>query len=261
MLHELVPLPDPAVKIEFVDARQGADIEHELVAPRRTVLEGKVGSSVTPKSQLSREPRKGDQRPEGAVMVPVVPDEHIGGRSLRGGSLERGVCVDHAHGRFPAGIGNAPLPDAPVVVRDVRKQPRNGVVGVAAFIHVVRTRLVGIVSPDQFELAVGLIAPPHILEYKDVPVAVEQLRRPEPLVIFLRTVGRDGVRRTLEQDGVGSGRIFGRVDDRELLRSVAHGNSVLSLAVVILEAEVPSPSGGAGSQAQCKCEQQDRDRI
>ena len=71
-------------------------------------------------------------------MVEVVAGEPIVDRRLRADGLQGRVGVDHAAVGVKAGIGNAPLADFAVVILDVLDQPVDGVVGIGAFVEILR---------------------------------------------------------------------------------------------------------------------------
>ena len=52
---------------------------------------------------------------EGAVVVEVVSQEHVGGRSLLGDRLQRGVRFEHRHHGQPAAVGNSQQPTRPLL--------------------------------------------------------------------------------------------------------------------------------------------------
>ena len=98
------------------------------------------------------------------------------GRLGRGG-LERGMRVDHAGGGVEAGIGDAPHADLAVVVGDVLDQPLDGVVGVGAFVGVLRAALDGAVRRHVDELAFGHVAAADVLVDEDVTPLCRTARR------------------------------------------------------------------------------------
>ena len=170
-------------------------------------------------------------------MVPVVADEHVRRRGLRGGGDERRVRVDHPHHRLPAGVGDPPLSHASVVVVDVREQPLDrvpvvrdlvGIGGAAGF----RGR-----RADDLELALRPELSAHILEGEDVPGAVELPRRPERVPVLAGFVGADGIGRAEEEDGILARAVPRFVDERVEFDPVPHRDHVLRF-LVVLEQEI-----------------------
>ncbi len=75
--------------------------------------------------------------------------------------------IDHSHDRLPSRVGDSPLPDTAVIVGDVLDEPFNGVVGVAAFVGVLRAAFSSFVRLHHDEIAFRFKLPPHVLVDED----------------------------------------------------------------------------------------------
>ena len=161
---EIVPGGKPTVKVKPVDVRQGAQIQVPVVSV--VAIECKVCIGF-----LRGFEQRGVFEPvakaEGAVVVKIVPEKHVGGRGAFNGSLERGVRIHQRHHHRPSQVRNAEHPYAAVVVRQVFHQPINRVVGVRAFVYRLPIAAVARRALHD-ELAFGLEASAQILEHHNV---------------------------------------------------------------------------------------------
>src|SRR5581483_1580397 len=166
MVNEIVPGGNLAFEIFLIGIGQRAETEIPLVSVVAVELEIGVGFLG---GLQQRGVFKTVAQAEGAVVMEVVAEEHVGGRGLLGNSLKRRMGVDQRHGRRPAGIGDAPHADAPIVVGNILEQPLNGVVGVGALIRALgiggrARRALHDECPLRFESAA------QVLEDEDVAV-------------------------------------------------------------------------------------------
>ena len=100
---------------------------------------------------------------ESAIVVKVVADEHVVDRGGRRRALERWMVRDHTRDAVEATVAVASDPNIAVVVRHVVDQPFNRVVCVATLVHVMLAALLINVWRHMAELALGAVAPTHIL--------------------------------------------------------------------------------------------------
>ena len=159
--------------------------------------------------------------PEGAVVVKVVADEHVGRRGLLGNRLQRRVGLEQRHGGRPAGIGNAVDAHAAVIVGGVLQQPLDGVIGVGAFVDGLWIALVSW-GALHHEPAFRFEAAAQVLEDEDITVGNELIEIPgfhKGLFVF-----RDAVRRANHQKGQESGCVLGAEDHGLQAHAVAHWN-------------------------------------
>ncbi len=159
-------------------------------------------------------------QPEGAVVVEIVADVHIGGRSLRANGLDGRVRIDHGLGGQPAVVGNAVEAGPPVVAGHVLEQPSDGIVGVRGFVDRLRVAvLAGRALHD--ECAFGSEPAADVLKDEDVAVG-------HKLAVGLAHQGLgelgDAVGRSLDQERQRAGRGLRLEDDRVELHAVAHGD-------------------------------------
>jgi hypothetical protein len=147
------------------------------------------------------------------------------------------VGIHHPHRRLPAGVGDPPHSDASVVARNGFEQPLDGVVGVAALVHVLGGTLRRPERTQDLELALGAELPADILEDEDVAVAIELLGGAKYAPVLVRLVGANGVRRAKEHDRVRARGVARLVDDREQLHAIAHGDHVVAFDVVLFDIE------------------------
>ena len=214
---------------EEVVARLGAVVERAL--PR---IGGRIGGRIAP-ARVSGEPGEGVHDPERAVVVPIVPNEHVRWGSLRRRRGERRMRVDHPHDGLPARVRDSPLPHPAVVALQAGERPFDGVVVVGALVDRGGPfRLLGQWA-DHLEVAVGPELAAHVLEDEHVPRPVELGGRAERVAVPVRLVWRDRVGCAEQHDRHGFGREARRVDDREELDPVPHGDPVRALVVVVLE--------------------------
>jgi hypothetical protein len=143
--------------------------------------------------------------------------------------------IDDARRHVERGVRDAPHPDTPVVIRHVLEEPLNRVVRVSAFVDVFGPRLLRDVRAHVDEIALGHPFSAHVLIDEDVALVGEPRRRPKQILVGVEPVWGDGVRRTTEQDRVGLRGVLRRIDGREELHAVAHGDHDFALRVVGLD--------------------------
>ena len=243
VLHEVVPGRDFSMEIQVVDVGSRARLEEEVVAGVGSIVEGRspgIGGAVA-STRVSGEPGEGVHDPEGAVVVPVVADEHVRGGRLRGRGRERRVRVDHAHHRLPARVGDAPLPDPAVVALHVGEHPLDGVVVVGALVGGGGSLRRGRQRPDHLEVALGHELSAHVLEDEDVAGAVEFGGGAEGIAVCVIVVRPDRIGRAEEHHRERFGDLARPVDHGEELDAVPHGHHVRRLLVISLQ---PPEVGG-----------------
>ena len=148
-------------------------------------------------------------------------------------ALRAGWPDEHAHGGVEAGIADAPLADAAIGSTDMLEQPLDGVVGVGALVHGGAAD--GPLGPHVHELALGHHPSAHILVDEDETLILEGSGRAQLRHEGLLTVGVHTVGRALQEDGVGAVGVPRRVDGREEVHAIPHGDERLALGVVVLD--------------------------
>src|SRR5208282_4302363 len=106
-------------------------------------------------------------QPEGAVVMKIVAQEHIGDGSLLGDGAHGGMRVERGHFREPAAVGNAGNPHAAVVTGNIFEQPLDGIVGVGALVDRAGVRAVP-GRPQHHKFAAGIEAATNVLNDKNV---------------------------------------------------------------------------------------------
>ena len=139
--------------------------------------------------------------------------------------------VDHAPHRLRARIRNAPLADAPVVVRDVLHEPVDRVVGVRAFVRRFGGLRLRQDRPHHDELALGSKLPAHVLIHEDELLCRKRRRGTERRAVRVGPVRRRSVRRPMQHERVRCRRILWRIDDGEQLHTVPHRHHVLAFYI------------------------------
>ncbi len=141
--------------------------------------------------------------------------------------------VDHARGGVETRGGDPPHADLAVVVRHVREQAVDRVVGVGALVDVLRSRLLLDVRSHVDEDAFREVAAAHVLVDDDEAVAHREFGRTDGLLRLVRSIRSDAVGRTAHEDRVLLRSVLRRVDRGEELRTVAHRDAHLALVVVL----------------------------
>ena len=192
MRHEVVPARNGPVQMLGIDVRQGPERQIPLVRVVAVELERLLLlRRLHPRGVL-----EAVAQPERAVVMKVVAQEHVPGRRLRRGRLERRMRVEHRHHGEPAGVRDAEHPHAAVVAGHVREQPVDRVVRVGALVDRVGDAMVA-QRPHHDEAALRGVTPADVLEREDVAVV-----RQGPVVAAQRVGGvGDAVRRAREDDG------------------------------------------------------------
>ena len=193
----VVPGGDLAVEVPCIDVGERPEIEIPLV--------GVVAIEAEVFLLLRRLHHRGIleavAQPEGAIVMEVVAQEHVGGRRLRRCRLERGVRIEHRHHGEPAWVRNAQHAHSTVVVRHAMDQPFDRVVRIGAFVHRARVPALarwpgGPGGPHHDELPLRRVAAADVLKDEDVTVSGERV-----VVAAQRTGGAgDPVRRAREDE-------------------------------------------------------------
>ena len=212
----------------------GADAEEVVVSVGGAVLEfgavvgGELGLGAAGMEE-GIEVEVGVEH-HGSAVVGVVAHEEVSHRGFGGGGFDGGMGVDDGGGGEESGVGDAPDSDAAVVVRDVVKEPFDGVVHVGGFVGAVGF---GAAVGTLFdEGAFGLVASADVLQDEDVSGAHEGLGGSEVGCVVVFSVGGDAVGRAGEEEGVGLCGVLGDVNGGEEVDAVAHGYAVFVFGVV-----------------------------
>ena len=238
---EVVPEVDLALVVTVAQVADRPTPQEELISVGRAVVErhGLLTQRVLELLPEEIEEAEVVGQQERPAMQRVVAVEDCGHRGLRRHGLQRGMRIDHAHGREEARVRDAVHAHVAVVVAHVFDQPVDGVPGVGALVSVLRPRFHRLVGADVDEDALGGEAPAHILANED------KLLAHQPVTEARIATGIDRVRLEVvwgpsQEDGV-LARLLRRVDIGEESHAVAHGNSHLALGVIGLE-----PAGVVG---------------
>ena len=170
MLDEIVPGRDLALEVRRVGVRQRAQPKIPLEGVATVEREG----SVLLRGFHHRGVLEAVAEPEGAVVMEVVAQEHVGRRRLGRGGLECRVRFEQGHHRQPARVGDAQHADAAVVVLHVLDQPVDRVVRVGALVDGLGLTRVPR-SPDHHERPLRLVPAANVLEDEDVAVVGQVL--------------------------------------------------------------------------------------
>ncbi len=206
------------MKILRIRIRERAEAEIKVVNVE--AIEGKTEVFVGRFEQ--RRVFKSVAQAKSAVVEEIVAEPGVTHAGLFGGSLERGMGVDHAHGYEKAVIRNAVETDASIIVGDVFHEPIDRVVGVRAFVHALRVaRLVQGAKHD--ELAFRAITAANILKSEDVALG-NHIGIPVDQVADALVSAGDAVRSPIHENRQRRSCFFRGVDLGVQLRAVAHGN-------------------------------------
>jgi len=228
VLDKVVPGGDRAVEIALVDVPERSEVQIPIIEIELREGEVAVGGLVVLHFVTVFE---SVTEPERAIMMKVVAEEEIAHTGLLRGRLQRGMRVDRADERQPAGIGYTGDANFAIVIGYMLHQPVDGVPGVGAFVDRAGMRFVSQWLMD-LHGAFGFVFAADVLHDEDVAVlghvvVWEAVWKDEV------AVGRDGdvgaVWGALDQDrggwgagGVGCG--DGGEDDGEELDAVTHGD-------------------------------------
>ena len=170
--------------------------------------------------------------------------------------------VDHGGGGEEAWLGDAPDADLASVAGDVFDEPIDGVVGVGAFVGVLRGFLDGLLRTGDGDIAFTHVAAADVLVDEDEFFAGEERRGTEVGGELVFTVGGAIVGRALHEDGIffAFHDFFGNVDGGEEFDAVAHGDFVLVLGVVfadVLHGHFGGDSWDLGEEEDCAGEREE----
>src|SRR3984957_3039087 len=157
---------------------------------------------------------------ESSIVEEVVAHPHVDHGGLGRDGFYGGVRVDASGLREKSGIGNAEDPDTAGVVGNVFDEPRNGVVGVGAFVNQFGIFVIDH-GPGHNESAFGFVAAANIFENEDVAV-LDQLGVASVDAVGVGFV--DAVRSAFHEDGEWVGGVFGGEDHGMEFDAVAHGD-------------------------------------
>src|ERR1051325_1375349 len=142
--------------------------------------------------------------------------------------------IDHSRRGKETRLRNTPHSNLAGVARNILDEPFDGVVTVGAFVGIFWT-LNRLLRPDDCEVALAHKTTTNILISKNEFLSSEQLRRTKRGSVFVDSVGRNVIGRTLKHDRIGLaiGRdILGHIDRREEFHSIAHRYSKLVFRIV-----------------------------
>jgi hypothetical protein len=238
------------------------------VGQRRQVEEESVGIAVAPRhlgpgggaldggrgragAAEPSEEREGLLQREGAVAMHVIADPPVETRRLRRHRDQRRVGVDRGGRGVEAGVRDAPDAGLAVVLGDVGQEPGDRVVGVGRLVG-LGPGLVGDVGPHVDELALGHPGAADVLADEDVAGALEVDGRRQGRRVARGAVGREAVRRAMEQERIalGGGGVVGDEHLGEQVDPVAHRHAVLVLAVVRADEVSARIAGGRGGRGR-----------
>ena len=130
MFVEGVPARRLTVKDVLVDIRQRAEVQELVVV---IVAAEHIGPSEAPLHRA--DPAECIVESEGAVVMIIVADEHIGAGRLRGGRFQRRMRVDQGAGREKSTVRDPEGPYPAVVPGYVSDDPIDGVIGVGGLVR------------------------------------------------------------------------------------------------------------------------------
>ena len=243
--QELDPFGRTSLEQHLVGIRQRPHAQEEVVAVGRLEVEGLqlLVQRIVRTLREGVEEAEVLRQEECAVVMDVVAHEPVRDRCLRRRGLERRMGIDHPHRGVEAGIGDAEHADVAVVVRHVLHQPVDGVVGVRAFIEILRA-LGRIERTDVHVSALRAVAPAHVLRDEDELVLRQRAKRTGRVVVVVRAVWLECIRRAREHDGPRLRIVLGHIHAREETYAIAHRNAMLILGVMLGEPDGVGVSGG-----------------
>ena len=220
---EVAPGGKPAVNVFLVGVRKRAELQVPIVGVEAVELEREVRFVGLHHRGIF----VAVAQAEGAVVVKIIAQEHVGGRGLLGNSFERGMRLEHAHHREPATVGDAQEADAAVVVRNVFDEPCNGVVRVRAFVDGFRIFWIA-QRPLHDEFALRAVAAANVLKHEDVAVRNHLGVAAELAAVALFVVAQ-AIGRALKDDGQRFGGVLRGIDFTVELHAVAGGDHDVGL--------------------------------
>src|SRR5262249_5825537 len=164
----------------------------------------------------------------------VVPDEPIRNRGLRGDGLESRMGMDDAGGNVESGIRYPHHACTTVVARYVLDQPVDRIPRVGALVDILRTALLIDMRPHVRKLPLRHESPAHVLVNEDVPFVRKLRSRTDGIRIVVRTVRRNAVGRSFNQERIRFGSVFWDVYVGEELNAISHRDQDFTLGVTIL---------------------------
>ena len=206
-----------ALQVRIDDVRNSAEFEEEPVIVLHRPLErrGAFARRRRTRYAVARVERERVELEKRSVVMPVIAQEPVGDRGLRGDGLERRVGARDRRGGVKTWVGDAENPDAPVVALDVLDEPVDRIVRIGRFIDVGGAWRPGQLRPDVLEGALAHVAAAHVLEHQDVPVLEHVAKGADLARELVHPGGLGVVRSAVDEDGVGPARVLRYVDRRE----------------------------------------------
>jgi hypothetical protein len=134
--------------------------------------------------------------------------------------------------RIEAAIGDAPQPDAPVIVGDVFDEVVYGIVGIGAFIDVLGLERVKDLGAILDKDAFGVARSTHVLIGEDIAI-LDEFRRSPVVSVSIRAVRARAGAGSFQQDRVFVVSVLGYIDGSIEADSVPHGDPVLVFGVFV----------------------------
>ena len=119
-------------------------------------------------------------------------------------------------------------------MRNVFQQPFNRVVGIRAFVNVARA-LHRLVRPHVFEFSFGHPAAADVLIHDDEAFFGKQRGGADIGAITIGAIGRDAVRRPVQEDRIRPGVVFRNINSGVEAHAVAHTDVLFMLGVVCFD--------------------------
>src|SRR2546428_2532653 len=121
------------------------------------------------------------------------------------------------------------------MARNVFHQPLDRVVGVGAFVNVLRAAFDRVMRPHVLKFAFRHPAPSDVLVDDNVTLFGKQGRGTNVLTVPVYAVGRHTVGCAAQENRVGNGTVLGNVNGSEESNPIPHRDGVLVLGVVLLD--------------------------
>src|SRR5438309_4102083 len=115
MLGQAIPKSDSILEVALVGVLERTEVEIELVAVGRFVIEALHAPGRRLRARLAEAGKeiKGVRQKEGAVVMKIV-EEPVGNRRLRRDGFQCRMSIDHAGRRVKARIRDSPDPHVAV---------------------------------------------------------------------------------------------------------------------------------------------------
>jgi len=243
VVDDVLPYLDSAtVEILVIELVEGAGVQIELIIPVSAEINGLGGGeigvmTVGAGSDAHAIPPGCIVQAVRTVVVVVIPNKSVEGRSLWRYCLQCRVRADHGHGRVPSSVGDAPLARTSVIAGNIFKQPIKGVVRVSYFVAAV---IAGAGRAQVLPHTFRFVSTANILENKYVTIFQELHAGGDAVSreVLLRPVWLGGIGCADKQERVFLRFVLGAINHRMQQYAIRHGDFGLCLVVMRLDVKL-----------------------